>query len=317
MGHFAALLIGLLSFCWLPISASQESPSTRVNKGTVSIMAGGINGTYIRIASDLANVLDADDLRVLAIIGKGSVKNIEDLLYLKGIDLAIVQSDVMEFLRRNQIHYNLDKRIRYVTKLYNEEVHVLAHKNISQLSDLAGKKVNIDGQGSGTAMTASLIFETLAIPITPVYEDQANALEMLKQGEIDALVYVAGKPARLFQQIAATEQLHFIPIAITPALLDTYLPTRLSADDYPNLIADSKTIDTLAVGAVLAVFNWRSDHWRYGKAARLVQRFFTNFEQLLQPPRHPKWREVSLAAVVPGWQRFRIAEEWLRKQRNQ
>ncbi len=133
-----ALLLGHLEHA---VAQSPDVLRNRVNQGTVAIISGGVNGTYIRIASDLAAVLDkGDQLRILPIIGKGSVQNITDLLYLRGIDIGIVQSDVLSFIRKENLHPNIAQRIRYVTKLYNEEVHILAGKDIAQLADLAGKK---------------------------------------------------------------------------------------------------------------------------------------------------------------------------------
>ena len=111
------------------------------NQAKVTIISGGVNGTYIRIASDLAAVLDkGDQLRILPIVGKGSVQNIADLFYFRGIDVGFVQSDVLGYVRKQNLHPNIEQRIRYVTKLYNEEVYILASKDVGQLSDLARKK---------------------------------------------------------------------------------------------------------------------------------------------------------------------------------
>ena len=138
---------------------SLDSLRERANQGTIAIISGGVNGTYIRIASDLATVLDTENkLRVLPIVGKGSLQNIADLLYLRGIDFAIVQSDVLGFILKERLFPNIEQRVRYVTKLYNEEVHILAAADIQKLADLSGKKVNVDGVGSGTAMTAATLF---------------------------------------------------------------------------------------------------------------------------------------------------------------
>ncbi|MBE2294588.1 MAG: TAXI family TRAP transporter solute-binding subunit [Phycisphaerales bacterium] len=285
----------------------------QTNEGVVSIIAGGINGTYIRIAADLASVLDSDNLRILAIIGKGSAQNISDILHLRGIDIAIVQSDVLEYIKRHGPYKNIQDTIYYITKLYNEELHLLVHSEIKNLSDLAGRKVNFDTKGSGTFITASLVFDSLNIAVEPTYHDQITALEKLKGHEIDALVYVAGKPAQLFDKLTRSDSLHFIPIDHTPVLLETYLPTELNSQDYPNLIEPNQTIKTVAVGAVLAVYNWKSTNARYKKVANFVNNFFSHFNEFQQSIRHPKWREVSLSAVVPGWTRFKPAQEWLEK----
>jgi hypothetical protein len=44
---------------------------------------------------------------------------------------------------------------------------------------------------------------------------------------------------------------------------------------------------------------------------RFINAFFSRFNEFLQPGRHPKWREVNLAADVPGWERIKPAQEWL------
>ncbi len=314
-------IVGLLLAGALPADAAEQSAKRtidamreRVNAGTVGIVSGGISGTYIRIAAELAAVLDnGDTLRVVPLVGKGSIQNIADILFLKGVDIGIVQSDVLAYIKRERLYPGADKSIQYITKLYNEEVHVLAGKGISRIADLGGKKVNFDVANSGTAMTASLIFERLKTPIEPVYNDQALALDKLRRGEIAALVYVAGKPASLFRDAKAEEGLHLLAIPLDSALLETYLPSQISHADYPTLVPEGDTVDTVAVGAVMAVYNWAPSSDRYRKVARFVDAFFEQFPALLEPSRHPKWKEVNLAAQVPDWTRFAPAENWLKR----
>lgn len=297
-----------------PAARAQDAGGQRdlVNSGTVGIIAGGVTGTYIRIASDLANALDSGyEHRVLAIIGKGSIRNIEDLLLLKGIDLAIVQSDVLDFYRENTIYPGIEDKVTYVVKLYNEEVHLLARAEIGSVAALAGRKVNFGSQGSGTFMTASIVFEALGIAAEATDFPEPVALEKLRTGDIDALVFVGGKPLDLLQQISADEGLHLLAIPAAD-VRGAYLPARLTAADYPALVAPGAEIPTLAVGAVLAAYDWPPGHPRYRKVARFVARFFDNFETLLAPPYHPKWREVDLKAELPGWRRFGPAADWLR-----
>ncbi len=302
----------------LPATAQQaeSGPSAdlrdRVNRGTVGLISGGVNGTYIRIAADLANVLDhGDDLRILPIVGKGSVQNITDILYLRGTDIGIVQSDVLAYMKNAGIHPTIDRRIRYITKLYNEEFHVLAAGGIDSIQDLAGKKVNFGPEGSGTHMTATTVFNMLNIDVEPVTGDYALALENLIRGDIAAMVYVAGKPTDIFSKIERDSALRFVAVPLTAELMETYLPSSLTQIDYPNLVAEGENVETIAIGAVMAVYNWTPDQDRYAKVARFVEAFFNNFEEFLKPPRHQKWQEVNLAAVVPGWTRFQAAQEWL------
>jgi TRAP transporter TAXI family solute receptor len=313
---FCLLVVAASSAAAAPESTkrSMDTLRVRINAGTVGIVSGGINGTYIRIAAELASVLDnGDTLRVLPLVGKGSVQNIADILFLKGVDIGIVQSDVLAYIKRERLYPGADTSIEYIAKLYNEEVHVLAGKGIAQIGDLAGKKVNFDVQNSGTAMTASLTLERLKTEVEPVYYDQALALDKLRRGEIAALVYVAGKPASLFRDIKPEEGLHFLALPLDAALLDTYLPSQIAHGDYPALVPEGAVVDTVAVGAVMAVYKWAPGTDRYAKVARFVDAFFEKFPALLEPSRHPKWKEVNLAAEVPDWTRFPPAEEWLRR----
>jgi TRAP transporter TAXI family solute receptor len=280
-----------------------------VNGGVVGVVSGGVTGTYVRIAADLANALDDSyQLRVLPIIGKGSVRNIEDLLLLRGIDVAIVQSDVLDFYKRAELVPNIEGKIRYITKLYNEEVHVLARSEYGTIDDLAGKRVNFGTEGSGTFMTASIIFDDLGIDVGVQSDPEPIALEKLRAGEIDAMVFVGGKPVAFIGEVDRSEQLRLL--AIPPARIKAaYLPSELTPDIYPNLIDAGDPVETVAVSAVLAAYNWPADHPRRQKLNRFIDAFSANFSRLLQPPFHPKWREIELSAQVPGWQRVTAAEQ--------
>jgi len=107
--------------------------------------------------------------------------------------------------------------------------------------------------------------------------------------------------------------LHLVPVPYDARLQDMYLPTTLSSEDYPNLLSPGETIDTLATSVLLVSFNWPENTERYNRVARFVDVFFSRIEEFMKPPRHPKWKEASIAASIPGWQRFKAAEDWLRQ----
>ncbi|MEM7634886.1 MAG: TAXI family TRAP transporter solute-binding subunit [Pseudomonadota bacterium] len=311
-----AALFSLAIISMAPIgSAFAQAHSDRVqaaNNDTVSVISGGIGGTYIRIAADLQAELDGvDDLRILPIVGKGSIKNIEDLLYLRGVDIAIVQSDVLTYLRNKQVYENIQGRVNYITKLYNEELHLVARRDITDIRQLRGKKVNFGSQGSGTYMTSETVFGALGIKVTPSSHGYEDALEKVRTGEIDAMVYVAGKPASIFTSVKRDDGLHIVPVPYTAKLQQSYLPAKLSADDYGNLVDADSPVDTIAVGAVMAVFNWKPKTGRYYRVKRFIESFFTQFDEFQKAPRHQKWGEVNLAAELPGWRRYAVAEAWL------
>ena len=290
-------------------AAAQAPPSLArrvndANAGTVGVIAGGVDGTYIRIAADLAAVLDQGDaMRVIGMIGKGSLQNIQDMVLLRGVDIGIVQSDALTFARRNRLVPGADSLVQYIAKLYDEEIHVLARPGINSMAELAGLEVNVDLVGSGTAMTASLMFEALGLRVRMVNVAQDVALTRLRNGEIAAMVFVAGKPARIFAGIGPGSGLHFLPITPTAPLMETYLPATLAPADYPSLVPGGG-VETIAVGAVMAVYAWAPGSDRHRKVARFVEALQSRFQDFLRPPRHLKWREVNLQAQVPGWVRF-------------
>ncbi|HEY7229074.1 MAG TPA: TAXI family TRAP transporter solute-binding subunit [Pseudolabrys sp.] len=288
----------------------------RLNANTITIITGTIGGTYVQIGADLASALDnGDDLRVLPIVGRGSVQSIADILYLKGVDLGVIRSDTLDYLEKKGYASNLKNQLSYITKLYNEEMHVVAPKTIEKLSDLAGKKVAVDLPNGGTFITAITVFERLGIKADFVYIEQRLAYEKLRNGEIDAMIAVQGVPSK-FTTTIKDERFHLVPVDYAPALQADYLPSQLKAEDYPALIPAGQRIDTIAVPAILAAYNWPAGNERYRKVERFVQAFFTKFETLQKPPFHPKWKEISLNAPLPGWKRFAAAQAWLDKHTN-
>jgi TRAP transporter TAXI family solute receptor len=288
-----------------------EKTKQILNANTTTIITGTIGGTYVQIGADLASMLDdGDNLRVLPIVGRGSVQSIADVLYLKGVDLGIIRSDTLDYLEKQGYATNLKGQLTYVTKLYNEEMHVVAPKSIQKLSDLAGKTVSVDLPNGGTFITAITVFERLGINAKFVYIEQRLAYEKLRKGEIDAMVAVQGVPSKFTTQIK-DERFHLVPVEYARPLQTDYLPSQLKAEDYPALIPAGQRVDTIAVPAILAAYNWKPGTERYGKVERFVRAFFDKFDNLQRPPFHPKWKEVVLTAPVAGWKRFPAAQIWL------
>jgi TRAP-type uncharacterized transport system substrate-binding protein len=278
-------------------------------------MTGTIGGTYVQIGADLESVLDdGENLRVLSVVGRGSVQSAADILFLKGVDLGIVRTDTIDYLVRKG-YPNIKKQFNYVTKLYNEEMHVIAPKSVHSLLELDGKKVAVDLPNGGTFVTAITVCERLGIHPNFVYTEQRLAYDQLSKGELDAVIAVQGKPSKATSAIT-DPNLHLVPVEYADSLQTDYLPAHLSSQDYPNLLGKDEVIDTIAVPAVLAVYNWAPNSNRYRRLAHFVDAFFSKIDQLQQPPFHPKWKEVSPSATIAGWVRFQPAQEWLDRHTN-
>jgi TRAP-type uncharacterized transport system substrate-binding protein len=282
------------------------------NEWTVGIAGGLLEGTNIRFAAEMAKVLDdRPNLRVLPIVTYGALGNVEDLLYLKGVDVTITSADVLDEFIRNGTISNIKNRIRYICSFYLNEMHIYVRPEIKTLQDLAGKKVSFNTVGSAANLTGGIVFDRLHINAEKVFINNSVALEKMRTGEIAGVVHVTGKPTDLFTKFRPEPGFHFLSVPYTPNLQDYYVPTELTSKDYPNLIQPGETVQTIAVPQVLAVYNWPSETDRYRRVARFVEYFFKRFDQFKQPPFHPKWNEVNLASQLRGWTRFQAAEELL------
>jgi TRAP-type uncharacterized transport system substrate-binding protein len=293
---------------------SDAAIKERKNAWTVGVAGGLIDGTYMRFADELGKVLDdGDNLRILPIVSYGAASNLDDLLYLRGVDIAVTQSDVFEYFRTERKTPNLQNRVHYILRLPIAELHVLAKTDIRSLEDLRGKKVNFGPAGSGSSLTGTVVFQRLGVEVEQVLIDQPSALQKLQSGEVAALVRVIGKPVDFFTRIPPTSGLHLVPIPFTKTFEDYYTLGEFETKDYPSLVAEGQKVDTIAVPTVLAVFNWWRGSDRYRRVERFVERLFTKWDQFLVAPRHPKWREVNLGATVPGWTRHVIAQQMLER----
>jgi TRAP transporter TAXI family solute receptor len=315
-----AFLAGTATAQSIPRSLEQGGTDTtlrdRRNAWTVGIAGGQLSGTYMTFANELAEVLDdGDNLRVIPIVTYGAASNLDDLLYLRQVDVAVTQADVFDYFRNQRKTPNLESRVHYIVRLPVSEVHILASTDVKTIEDLRGKKVSFGPAGSASSLTGTIVFQRLGVHVEQVLVDNASALQKLKSGEIAALVRVIGKPIDFFAKIPASAGLHFVPIPFTKTFADYYTLGELTSKEYPGLVPEGQTTDTIAVPAVLAVFNWSRGTDRYRRVERFVDAFFSKWDKFREPPRHPKWRDVNLAATVPGWTRWSVAEDMLRRLR--
>jgi hypothetical protein len=267
-------------------AAGEQSRATQVNSWTVGVAGGFFEGTFIRFAVELAKALDdGDNLRILPIVSYGGNENINDLLYLKGIDIAITYTDTFELYKKSGQVRNIEQRINYISELLVGELYIFGRPEI--------------------------LFERLGIRPEFVHINNTIALEKMKTGEIDAIVSTGGKPNDLFVKLKPEPGFHFIPVEYGPVFSDYYLPCPLSHADYAHLIPEGQAVDTLCMSAVLAVYNFPKGTDQARRLERFIRYYFERFDKLKQPSFHPKWRDVNLAAKVPGWNRYWLAADKL------
>jgi TRAP transporter TAXI family solute receptor len=292
--------------------SSPSSIRQRVGQGLVKLITTE-DGTSDLMIDDLLDAMAPDrDLRVLPIRGRGAGHNLADLLYLDGIDVAVLQADALEHARDRGVYPNLVDNVRTVAKWTDAEVHLLVRDDILEIKDLQDQVVNFGPSGSGSEVTAALLFDQLALAVEQQSDGHALALRKLKAGEIAGMVYTAPKPASLFDSVEVRDGLRFLPV---PSIEQStvYRPADLSADDYPSLIFGDKTVSTLAVPLVLATYNWPSSNVRYQSIKSFVDSFLNRLGDLRDGTRHEKWLEADPAYNLAGWQRHPAVEAYLQK----
>lgn len=289
---------------------AEPSPSELVreaNMSTVGIAAGRTEGAPLRFAAELARVLDdGNNMRLLPIVTRGPFENINDLLFLRGVDLAIVYGDVLQHFKKHPPIPEFEGRINYLMHLFPSEVHVFARPEIRTLEDLAGKAVNFNSKGTAAAYTGPLVLERLGIKVDARFDPHQTAMrEMAVSDKYAATVWVSTKPLDPFLKGQWAKGFKFLPVPLTGALEEYYLPAQLDAADYPQLIPPGQSVATVSVPAVLAAYAWQQDSDRYRRLERLIDYLADRLPRLqTEAGFHPRWKDINLAAVVPGWQRF-------------
>ncbi len=281
--------------------------SSPIQGAELGLKTGSTKGTYYQFGRDLSLLSKGYGLDLDVITSKGSVENLIGILTDDEVQLAIVQHDVMAFITIKSLQEPSDKIFgaaveitRLIYPLYNEEIHILAKKSISRFADLQGKSVAVGTPGSGTLLTSNLMLTTAGIePSKRVEIGYQDALRALTQGRVDAMIYVAGYPVKLFKEFSNPGDFHFIPVR-NKAILEFYGSSIIPRRTYSW---QTKDINTVAVKAALVTYNYKS---KEGKDCRLVgklAKIIAENIEWLRKQGHPKWKSVDLDANLGGWKK--------------
>ena len=295
----------------LTFGAQQE----KINAWTVGLAAGLIEGAPLRLASEMARVVDdGPNLHVLPIVTRGPTENLNSLLYLRGVDLAVINSDSLEEYRIQLPE--IRQHVTYLLNLFPSELHIFVRPEIQSLRDLAGKKVNFNTLGTAAAYSGPLLFSRLGVEIDKTFIPHPMALQQMKKGEGDiaAVVFITSKPVDAFLRGQWPPGFKFLPVTYDATFEDYYLPATLETADYPGLIKPGERIPTVSVSTALVSYNWPAGSNRYQRVARFTDHLFSRVDKLQVAGFDPKWKTINLGATVPGLARFPAAQEWLDRQ---
>ena len=268
----------------------------------VGLITGGEKGTYYRFGLDLQRLMRSHNFSLTVHPSRGSVENVYAVYQRPGVQMGIVQSDVLAFVSRietDPVLTRIAKKTKMVFPLYNEEIHLVGKRDIGSFEDLAGRRVAIGREGSGTYLTARLLFKlSEVVPAEMVNIDTGEALAALRAGRVDAMFYVAGYPVKLFtDDVTEADQLAVIPIT-SKSITEFYPTVDLPARAYAW---QDKAVPTVAVKSVLVSFDFRrKDCQTVGRFAQVIAR---QMPWLIENG-HPKWKAVDLEYPLRGWEQY-------------
>ena len=296
------------------VDASSVPPVITPQKSVLGMVTGSKTGTYYRFGEDIKSATASENFLVDVKESSGSIDNINRITSSENAALGIVQSDVLGFLMRSQEPQSkkIAKDLRMIFPFYQEEVHFVARKHIRTLNDLNGKVVVVGPNGSGSWLTAMNLFNLSGVRPTKLLRNppEEGLIEVLR-GRADAMIYVVGKPVKLFQNLnnimknsdSTIEQLHFVPID-DKVLLAEYSPAKITSADYDFVKED---VPTIAVTAVLVTYNFARNDTSYAQIrCNEIRKFSKSIYSkidYLKKNGHQKWKEVDLSADVGIWRR--------------
>ena len=292
---------------------SRAAQQKKVNDTALMILSGRPGTTYFTMARDIASAVgETEELRLMAVDGAGGTDNVRDLMFLRGIDLALVPANVLAHpSTATSFGPNLPQRLTFIAQLYGEEIHVLAGRGVASIEDLRGKKIAIPRQDGNAEFSVNDLLQRLGLDTEVVAMAIPDAIDEVRSGAVAALVLMGGKPLRAVASLPKDGSLRIIPLPHAEGLADAYSPAAFRSSDYPSLIPEGQTVQTVSVAAVLLANNVPKADDAYRRVARFVPAFFSALSELAGPQWHPKWSEVNLAADVAPWPRFAAAREWL------
>lgn len=291
--------------------AQKQALPAKINNESLLLLASRPAASYLSIAQDIAAIAGTSP-RVISMTADGGLENLSDLLFLRGVDMAIVPSNVLARAESSEnLGPNVRQQIGYIARLYNEELHLLVGRDISSLADLNGKKVAISAGDGNAEFTAADLFKRLGVAIEVVGLTPATAMEELRTGGIAALMLIGGRPMSFVARLPKDGTVRLLDLPFAKSVEDAYAPAVFRSEDYPTLIPTGASVEALSLTAVLMTKTGRGTEDTQRRVVPFVSAFFEGLTSRRNGDLHPKWTEVNLAATMPGWTRVRPAQDWL------
>ncbi len=243
-------------------------------------------------ARTLSKALDHEaSLRILPVLGTGSIQALQDLTQFPNLDAALVTSDSLAYVKAQNLLGTEQQSFSFISAVKPLPVLLITKRNIANITALAGKRIATGPADSAGFATGELLLGAMEVPFMRVPLSQEAAIDALATGKADAAL-VLGTP----QNINRLQQAdyHFLPIVLPPELTAIYSKATLTSRDAPSLLADNKKIETVATELILAVNDASASPEQQNRLKQFEAQVFKQDE---------KATHLSVRTEVQGWAR--------------
>ena len=289
-GFFAAFIFA---------EAHAGARATKLNEATVGLLAA--DASWLPQATDIGLALQHHEgLRVLPMVGQGTVQAIYDLVHLQGVDAAILPLDTLTYAKAQGLLAGLEGKISYVARLQPLRWVLLAKRDVKDIAALHGKRIATGPTGSAGFVAGELLFNANDVAFSRLPVQGSAALSALLKGQADGALVSAEDAAEINVD---GNLFHLIPLNLPDSLAATYSPAILTHEELPQILEVGETVETVATPMAVMVFNWGKGSGQYRKLARFSAGLFADDTGLTL--------DTNLAAEIPGWSRHTAANDAL------
>jgi uncharacterized protein len=283
-------ILTAIGSCVFLISSGFAQAETKPQGAVIGLLAA--EPQWLSAASKIAAKLDHEDgLRIVPMLGAGSIRALNDLENLGVVDAAIVTSDALIYATQQDILNGQQNKFSYVARLSAVDVVLIARRDIATVESLAGKRIATGPAQSAAFATGELIFNGFNIQFTRVAKQDEAAIDALNNGEADAALILGTE----FSTAALSDgRFHVLKLQVPPQLTKIYQPAILTSRELPGLVVGKQSVETLATSLTLAVYDRPNDLAHL----KSLQNFTSMMFKLSASD-----SGGNLAAAVPGWKR--------------
>ena len=273
----------------------------------VTIGTGGVTGTYYPTGGAVCRMVNKlkkqTGIRCSVESTGGSVYNV-NTIKAGELDFGIAQSDTayQAYHGQGKFEGKPQKELRSVLAIYPELLAFVTRKGsgINSITDMKGKKINIDVPGSGTRMTTEIVMAAFGVKGSDLkLQSELKSTEgpnMLKDKKIDGYFGVFGHPTANIKDASNSLDINIVPISGPEidklvAKYPYYAKGSISGTFYKGV---TKDVPSIGVKAVL-VSSTALDNKAVYVVTKAILDNFEAFKKL-----HPAYKTITKKSLLDG-----------------